>query len=275
MSKSRAPVHSLPRSDFKETDADVPSRPTAAPNVAALVGSEQSGKNTQRTEVMSTVDELAKKIMIEVGRIANEEARRAADLEAVRYHPRAIVAEAERQAERILKNAVSRAHEVIKAVRMTTDRVTDELRSALTNINNLLPASNGPADGSSDKLMVGNGHVTVPASVSAIGKPSQPMKESADYAEHGKEGPAEPPLQTIEAESVPAGDKRLVDAAKLTGQGPTTSRAREVAHFHETEAGEFGRWALKRQSWWRDIFWSYSRDLSNRDRRTSPPDVAP
>ena len=274
MSKSRTSDHSLPRPDSKEPDTDVPSRPNGAPNVAALVGSEQSGKNTQRTEVMSTVDELAKKIMIEVGRIANEEARRAADVEAARDRPRAIVAEAERQAELILKNASRQAKDVIKAVRMTTDRVTDELRSALTNIINLLPASNDPADGSNDKLGVGNGHTTVPASVSAIGKPSQPMKESVDYTEHGKEGPAER-LQTIEAETVPAGDKGLVDAAKLTGQEPVTSQTREVAHFHEKEAGQFGAWALKRQSWWRDIFWSYSRDLSTRDGRTSPRDVAP
>ena len=252
MSKSRAPFHSLPRSDFKETDTDVPSRPNAAPNVAALVGSEQSGKNTQRTEVMSTVDELAKNIMIEVGRITNEEARRAADVEAVRYRPRAIVAEAERQAERVLKNAVGRAHDVIKAVRMTTDRVTDELRSALTNINNLLPASNGPADGSSDKLMVGNGHVSVPASVSAIGKPSQPMKESVDYAEHGKEGPAER-LQTIEAKRVPAVDKRLEDATKLAGKEPVTSQTGEGAHSKEKKAGRSGGWELKKQRWWRGI----------------------
>ena len=243
--KSRASRHSLPRQVPEETDTGVPSRPSAAPNVAAPLGSEKSG-------VMSAVNELAKKIIVEVDRVASEEARRAADVEAARDSPIAIVAEAEQQAQQILKNAAGRAQDAIKAVRMTTDRVTDEFGSALTNINNLLPASNDPSDSSNDKLGVGNGHVTVPASVSAIQERNHTMKRSVDYTEQGKEGPAER-LQTIEAERVSAVDKRLEDAAKLAGKEFVTSQAGEGAHSQEKEAGRCGSLELKKQSWWRGI----------------------
>ena len=159
--RSRASLHSLPTQVSEETETGVPSRPNAASLGAALVGSEGSGNNGPTTDVMSAVNELAKKIII-------EEARRAEAVEADRDSPRAIVAEAEQQAQQISKNAAGRAQEAIKAVRMTTDRVTDEIGSALTNIYNLLPASNESVDGSNNKLGVGNGHVTVRASVSAI-----------------------------------------------------------------------------------------------------------
>ena len=250
--KSRASLHSLPRPVSEETHPGVPNLPNAAPNMAALVGSEKTG-------MMSAVNELAEKIIVEVDRVANEEARRAADVEAARDSPKEIVAEAEQRAQQILKNAAGRAQDAIKAVRMTTDRVTDEFGSALTNINNLLPASNDPADGSNDKLGVGNGHVTVPAAVSAIRKPSQTRMSSVDYTEQGKEGPAER-LQTIEAERIPAVDKRLEDAAKLAGKELVTSQTGEGADFQEKKAGRSGSWELKKQGWsWRDIFWSDSR----------------
>ena len=236
----------------EETDTDVPSRPNAAPNLAALVGSEKSWSNSLETGVMSAVKELARNIIIEVDRAANEEKRRAANVEAARESPIAIVAEAEQQAQQILKNAAGRAQDAIKAVRMTTDRVTDEFASALTNINNLLPASNDPTDGSNDKLDVGNGHVTVLASVSAIRKRSQ-IKRSADYTEQGKEGAAER-LQTIEAERVPSVNKRLEeDAAELAGKELLTSQTGEGAPSKQKEAGRSGVWEIKKQSWWRGI----------------------
>ena len=208
---------------------------------------------------MVAVDELAKKIMIEVGRIANEEARRAADGEAARDSPRAIVAETEQQAQQILENAAGRVPDVIKAIRMTTDRVADELGSALTNIYNLLPASTGPVVGSNGKLRVGNGHVTVPASVSAIRERNQTMKRSVGYTEQGNERPASP-LQTIEAERFPAVDESLEDAVKQVGKELVTSQTGEGAHVQEKGVGRPGSWELKKQGWsWRDIFWSDSR----------------
>ena len=249
--KSRASRHSLPGQGPKEKDTDIPSRPSATPSVAVLVGSEKSG-------VMSAVNELAQKIIIETDRVANEEARRAADVEAVKDSPRAIVAEAEQKAQQILKNAAGRAQDAIKAVRMTTDSVTDEFGSALTNINDLLPASNDPADGSNDKLGVGNGHVTVLASVTAIRKRSQTMKGSADYTKQGKEGPAER-LRTIEAERVHAVNEGLEDAAKLASKELVPGQTGEGAHSKEQEAGRFGGWELKKHGWWRGIFWTYSR----------------
>ena len=256
--KSRASRHSLPRQVSEETDTGVPSRTTASANVAALVGSEKSGSNNPETGVMSAVNELATQIIIEVDRVANEEARRAADVEAARDSPRAIVAEAEQQAQQTLKNAAGRARDAVKAIRMTADRVTDEFGSALTNINNLLPPSKDSAHGSKDKLSVGNGPVTVPASVSAIRKRTQPMKGSVGYTEQGKEGPAER-LQTIETERVPAVDKRLEDAAQLAGKELVTSQTGEGAPSQEKEAGRSGVWEIKKQGWWRGIFWTYSR----------------
>ena len=138
-----------PKQVSEETDTGVPGG-NNAPNVAALVGREKSGNNTPKTDVISAVNELAKEILI-------EEARRASDVEATRDSTSAIVAEAEQQAQQILKNAAGQAQDAIKAVRMATDRATDEIGSALTSIHRLLPASNDSADGSNNKLAVGNG----------------------------------------------------------------------------------------------------------------------
>ena len=259
--KTRAFLHSSPRRVSEEADAGVPSRPNGAPKVAELLGSENAGNNSPNAGVMSVVDELAKKIIIEMARAANEEARRAADVvEAGRHNPIAIVAEAERQAQQILKNAAGRAQDTIKAVRMTTYRVRDETGSALTNINNLLPASDDPADGSNDKLGVGNGHTTVLASVSTVRQRNHTMKRSVDDTEQGKENPAER-VQTIEAERIPAVNRRLDGAATLAGRELVTSQTLEVGHFQEKEAGQSESWGPKKQGWsWRDLLWSYSRD---------------
>ena len=85
------------------------------------------------------------------------------------------------------------------------------------------------------------------------------MKGSVDYTEQGKEGPAKR-LQTNEAERAPAVNARLEDdAAKLAGKELVTSQTGEGAHFQGEEAGRSGGWELKRQGWWRGIFWTYSR----------------
>ena len=224
--RSRASLHPLPKQVSGGTDTGVPSRPNAAMLGAAFVRSEKSGNNGPTTDVMSAVNELAKEIIV-------EEARRAAEVEAARDSKRATYAEAEQQAQQISKNAAGRAQDAIRAVQMTTDSVTDEIGSALTNIYNLLPASNDSADGPNNKLGVGNGHVTVPAS--AIRKRGQTIEGSVD-TEQREEGPAER-LQTIEAERVPAANEGLEDAAELAGKELVTSETGEGADSQEKEAG--------------------------------------
>ncbi len=85
------------------------------------------------------------------------------------------------------------------------------------------------------------------------------MKRSVDYTEQVKKRPAER-LQTMETERIPAVDKRLEDAAKLSGKELVSSQSGGGAHFQEKETGRSGSWEIKKRGWsWRDIFWSYSR----------------
>ncbi len=158
---------------------------------------------------ISPVLELANRLV--------EEAERAEEIEALTVRAQGVVQAAERKADCLLSEA-----------RALADDVTEEMRSALTRVNDLisaltigidvLPASNVSADGSNDKLGVGRGHVDVPALVSAIRKRSQ--KGSIDYTEQGKEG------------------RELV-----------TSQTGEGAPSQEKEARRSRSWKMKKQGW--------------------------
>ncbi len=80
---------------------------------------------------------------------------------------RTIVAEAEQNAERVLKSATEEAQELVQAAKQSashiesetkarvqrlTDTVTEEIRSALEDINDLLPPSEESAELSGDQL---------------------------------------------------------------------------------------------------------------------------
>jgi cell division septum initiation protein DivIVA len=107
----------------------------------------------------SPVLELANRLVEEADHLAKEETKRAEELEASRV-----------RAEGIVQAAEWKADQLQSEVRALADNVTEEMRSALTKINDLisaltnsidpLPAADRPAEHSHDKLEATNGTAT-------------------------------------------------------------------------------------------------------------------
>ena len=105
---------------------------------------------------ISPVLELANRLVKEADHLAKEEGKRAEELEASRVRAQGIVQAAEWKADQLQSE-----------VRALADNVTEEMRSALTRINDLIsaltdsidlhPATDGSAKGSHDKPDANNG----------------------------------------------------------------------------------------------------------------------
>ena len=175
-----------------------------------------------------------------------EEAERAEEIESLTVRAQCIVQAAGWKADCLLSEARALADDVTEEMRSALTRVND-LISALTPGIDVLPASNNSADGSNDKLGVGNGHVDVPAL--SPQSENEVRRGSIDYTEQGEEGTAKR-LQMIEAERVPAANKRFEYAAKLAGKEVVTSQTIEGAPSREKDSGG---WEMKKQGWWRGI----------------------
>ena len=108
---------------------------------------------------ISPVLELANRLVEEADRLAKDEAKRAEEMEAARVRAQGIVQAAEWKADQLQSE-----------VRALADNVTEEMRSALTRINDLIsvltnsidlvPATDRSANPSHDKTEANNGMAT-------------------------------------------------------------------------------------------------------------------
>ena len=130
----------------------------------------------------SPILELANQLIVEVDSLAKEQARRVAETEAARIRvvaevraqaaaeSGAIIARAEQEAQDIVQAAARNADKLESEARTLADTVAEEIESALTRINDLLPvltnvndllaATDLSGDESDRKLDVTNGPAT-------------------------------------------------------------------------------------------------------------------
>ncbi len=128
----------------------------------------EAGKAAElaKSEAIQEAETEAAKIRADAEVEAREQVLEPARAEA-EAKSRTIVAEAEQNAERVLKSAAEEAQELVQAARQSashiesetkarvqrlTDTVTEEIRSALGDINDLLPPSEESAEHSDDQL---------------------------------------------------------------------------------------------------------------------------
>ena len=108
---------------------------------------------------ISPILELANRLVVEADHLAKEEAKRAEEIEAARVRAQGVVQAAEWKADQLQSE-----------VRALADNVTEEMRSALTRINDLIsaltnsidprPATDRSAECSLDKSDATNGMAT-------------------------------------------------------------------------------------------------------------------
>ena len=128
----------------------------------------EAGKAAELTksEAIQEAETEAAKIRADAELEAREQVLEPARAEA-EAQSRTIVAEAEQNAERVLKSAAEEAQELVQAAKQSashiesetkarvqrlTDTVTQEIRSALVDINDLLPPSEDSAEHPGDQL---------------------------------------------------------------------------------------------------------------------------
>lgn len=108
---------------------------------------------------ISPVLELANRLVVEADRLAKEEAKRAEEIEAARVRAQGIVQAAEWKADQLQSEVRGLADNVTEEMRSAVTRIND-LISALTNSIDLPPATDHSAKRSHDKLDPNNGMAT-------------------------------------------------------------------------------------------------------------------
>ncbi len=150
----------------EETEADPVLQSSIYKLAEQLITEAGTAAELTKSEAIQEAEAEAAKIRADAELEAREQVLEPARAEA-EAKSRTIVSNAEQEAQRVLKSAAEEAQELVQAARQSashiesetkarvqrlTDAVTEEIRSALKDINDLLPSSEESSEHSDDQL---------------------------------------------------------------------------------------------------------------------------
>ena len=124
---------------------------------SSVSGTEQQVQDvTTKPHRISPILEIANRLRVEADHLAQEEAKRAEEMEAASVRAHGIVQTAELKADQLQSDVRALADSVAEEMRSAVTRIND-LISALTDSIDLLPATERSAKRSHDKLDTNDG----------------------------------------------------------------------------------------------------------------------